>query len=353
MSDLARPETVRPEHPPSLPNLKRRLSSLSSFWQGWGQLILGALFSLAVIIWLAANLDLQQVVKTLRQVDYLWVGLGALAVVLTLAAKAMRWLALLHSDRVSTGATFKALILGVLLNQVFPARLGDLGRCYLIAQAGYPSKSQALGTIALEKLLDILVVVGLALGLSFWQPLPAWVSLPARLVALGGGLALLSSFTLLALRPRLELAGARRWPGSRGIRWLGQLAGRLLDGLAGLQRPRLMLAAGGWSLLAWLFGAVTNLALLQAFGLPASPGIALLLLVVLQLGVALPSLPGRVGVFEGLAILTLALFGVEPGPALGYGVLLHAVVLLPPVGLGLGWLLRLDAASRRMLWRLS
>jgi len=121
---------------------------------------------------------------------------------------------------------------------------------------------------------------------------------------------------------------------------------QLIQGLTGLGRPRIMLAAGGWSLLAWFFGALTNWALLNAFNLPTSMGIALLLLVVLQLGVAVPSLPARVGVFEGLCIAVLGLFGVNPNLALAYGVMLHVVVLLPPVILGLWWLLRLEPDAR-------
>jgi uncharacterized membrane protein YbhN (UPF0104 family) len=137
------------------------------------------------------------------------------------------------------------------------------------------------------------------------------------------------------------------------LAWLAGVVGRLVDGLTGLQRPHVMLAAGGWSVLAWFFGALTNLALFKAFGLPLSLGIALILLAVLQLGVAVPSVPGRIGVFEGLCLVTLALFGVEANLALGYGIVLHAVVLLPPVALGLWWLMRLDAGSRRAVWKLT
>jgi hypothetical protein len=53
------------------------------------------------------------------------------------------------------------------------------------------------------------------------------------------------------------------------------------------------------------------------------------------MGVAVPSLPGRVGVFEGLCIVTLALYGVEREAAFAVGLVLHMVVFVPPILLGL------------------
>ena len=48
--------------------------------------------------------------------------------------------------------------------------------------------------------------------------------------------------------------------------------------------------------------------------------ILLLVLVVLQVGITLPSVPGRIGVFEYLCILSLAVFGVAQQ---GVGAFIH------------------------------
>jgi uncharacterized membrane protein YbhN (UPF0104 family) len=333
----------------------------SSLRRQWRRFILGAILSIGVIFWLVRTLDFRQTLLVLRDVNYAWVIVGLLTVLFTLWARVLRWRALLDSKQVAAFGTLQALVLGQLVNIIIPARLGDLGRAYLITQEGYPSQAQALGTVALEKLWDIILLVGLVLGLSFWQPLPAWVSMSTRLTAIGGGVMLGGILAVLFFRHRLATRGGRfGWWSEAALRrfpnvmlWLSGVTGRLLDGLAGLHRPRVMLAAGGWSVLTWFFGALTNLVLFKAFGLPLSIGTALFLLAVLQMGVAVPSVPGRIGVFEGLCLVSLALFDVEGNLALGYGVMLHAVVLLPPVALGLWWLLRLDAAYRRAIWKMT
>jgi hypothetical protein len=311
-----------------------------------------------VIIWLGRTLDFRRTLLVLRDVNYAWVSAGLLAVLLTLWARVLRWQALLDCRDLAALGTLRALVLGQLVNLILPARLGDLGRAYLVARAGYPSQAQALGTVALEKLWDVALLIGLIFGLSLWHPLPAWVTIPARVAAVASGALLAGVVVLLVLRRHLSVKAAHwerrigmaRWQHSTALGWLGRFVGRLLDGLGGLHNPRLMALVGGWSLVVWSLGALTNLALLKAFALPPSMEIALFILAVLQVGVSVPSLPGRFGVFEGLCLAVLAAFGVDANLALGYGLVLHLVVLLPPVALGVWWLLRLDSAARRLIW---
>ena len=157
-----------------------------------------------------------------------------------------------------------------------------------------------------EPLIDriIALLISLIVGLALWQPLPTWLDGPARLTAASGGLLVLAIVALLYVRLRLSYWGPQmiNWTGLAAgsdsvgpLGWLTRPIGRLLDGLEGIRHPQVMLAAGSWSVLAWFLGAITILVLLKAFSLPCSMGLALFLLAVLQLGVAVPSVPGRIG----------------------------------------------------------
>jgi uncharacterized membrane protein YbhN (UPF0104 family) len=68
----------------------------------------------------------------------------------------------------------------------------------------------------------------------------------------------------------------------------------------------------------------------------------LLVLIGLMAGIAVPSVPGRIGIFEYICVLALAVFGIKQTQALTYGILLHAVVFLPVLVLGVLALLRLS-----------
>lgn len=65
---------------------------------------------------------------------------------------------------------------------------------------------------------------------------------------------------------------------------------------------------------------------------------AAFLLVVLQVGVAVPSGPGRIGVFQYLTILALSLFAVASEKAFAVGIVLYLTVHIPPIVMGLFFL---------------
>ena len=135
---------------------------------------------------------------------------------------------------------------------------------------------------------------------------------------------------------------ALRWlPPAWAARWRSRIIAGL-DGLAALGNRRAAAAVWGWTLVFWLVAAATNYLLLLAFDLPPSPLIALFLLAVLQGGVAVPSTPGKVGVFHYLCQLALAVFGVPAAVGLSYGLVLHLVV----VG-------SISAWAAMVLWRRS
>jgi hypothetical protein len=62
--------------------------------------------------------------------------------------------------------------------------------------------------------------------------------------------------------------------------------------------------------------------------------VSLLLLVVLQIGTAVPSSPGRIGVFQYLVVLCLSLLAMDRNVALGYSVALYMVIYVPIALLG-------------------
>ena len=97
------------------------------------------------------------------------------------------------------------------------------------------------------------------------------------------------------------------------------------------------------SILIWATAAFTNYAVLRALGIGTPWIAAVLVLVVLQIGISLSTVPATLGVFEYLCVLSLAVFGVGEVQALGFGIVLHALVLLPIlVGLFFFWNVRLS-----------
>jgi uncharacterized membrane protein YbhN (UPF0104 family) len=106
-----------------------------------------------------------------------------------------------------------------------------------------------------------------------------------------------------------------------------------------------------WSLVAWGLGGVTNAVVFQSVGVQPKQTLAaaLAILAALYGAAVVPTLPGRLGIFQYLCVVTLAPFGVSLEEALVFSLALYIVVYVPPVLIGLGSIVMLG----RMPWTRS
>lgn len=295
------------------------------------QIWLGLIVALGTIYLAARAVDFGQLIEALRAVRLPLVTLALFTALATNVLKAARWRALFHPRPagLSLWQLSNLIVVGQAVNFYIPARLGELVRAYLTGEEAGISKTYALGTIAAEKLIDIIVLAILLAALLPFLALPDWLAGRAGPLFLTALAVLIGIIALTGGRRLVMRAvgwGLRRLPPAWGTRWQARInAG--LDGLNALAAPRAAAAVWGWTIIFWLVAAFTNYVLLLAFDLPASPLMAFFLLAVLQAGVAVPSTPGKIGVFHYLCIVSLAVFHVPATMGLAYGLVLHALVV--------------------------
>lgn len=300
-----------------------------SFW-------FGLLVSLGCLVWAAQALDWPQVGRILTQITgakAVWLVVGVGAILVSTLTRAWRWSALFYPDRLPFRYLLTAMLVGQTLNYFAPARAGDLARAYWLGDRTRAPSARALGTIVVEKLWDLLVVlVSLAL-LPLWLNLPAWLVLPARgLALLSLGLLLGILFSILCRAQALQLIErlASRLPVGWGQRVERQVVA-LIDGLESLRHGGAVWRTLLSTLAVWSWGGVAHLMVFWALGMSAPLTLLIFLSVVLRTGVAAPSLPASIGVYEGLIVACLAVFDISAEVAFSYGVLMHAVDFVPPI----------------------
>ncbi len=198
------------------------------------------------------------------------------------------------------------------------------------------SRVLTLGTIVVEKWLDILALLVIMFLVPISVSLPAWFqdsrkSLVAFVIAFLGVTLLLSygKGWLLALLESTFHFLPNLWRAR-----LQQAVALALGSLDVLRSPWVGLQLQAWSLLIWSMGILVNYIVFLILGLSLPFVAALFLLVVLQVGTAVPSVPGKLGIFQYLCILALAPFGVGKSSALSYSVLLYLVAVGPVLLLG-------------------
>lgn len=293
---------------------------------------------LAAIYLTVVGVDYRSVWANLTQANLALLALALASLGVNNAAKAWRW-KLLLGERGVVVPVWRLLHLhltGQLLNQILPARAGDLSRVYLAGDLGV-ARAFVLGTLALEKSIDLLCYLLIGLLLLLLMPLPPWVSQPAYLLALSTALAFGGLGAAALYRRRFK--GLPGWVTPRMPVGLRDRVERLIDdGLASLHvlaDSRYAVPIVLLSCAVWITAVLTNYLVLQALAIDISPVAAVFVLFVLLVGINISSVPGQIGVFEYLCILALAVFGVDQARALSFGVLLHLLTFLPLAGAGL------------------
>ena len=301
------------------------------------------------------NADVAALLGALEDPDYRYLA----PILLVLAAlywlRALRWSWLLRPlCWLSAREAAPALLIGAAGNNVLPAHLGEVLRAVVLAREFGLSKTAVLSTLVLERLLDLLSVLGiLAVTLRFLPKAPQLEILRAAGCLLGafvvGFLSLLGVFVW---RSRAALRAAEKLfsvfgPGVR--RKLLEHMRLAAEGLKTLRSPKLLAGVVGITLLAWILnGAGLYLATLSVSAeVPVPPLAALVLTSVVVLGLALPTAPGYVGTMQWCFVLALGVFAVPRETALAASIYALVVGFVPVTVAGVWFFLRLEVSRRR------
>jgi uncharacterized protein (TIRG00374 family) len=257
------------------------------------------------------------------------VGIVAVQVVL----RAFRWSVLLPrlegGGRIPVARLVPPMLVGYLGNAVLPARLGEPMRAVLAARRERVGMPEALGSVLVERVVDVVTLAPVAFVAALIVGAPAWVLQLLGFTAAGGAVILVTLLTV-GVMPLVGLAN-RIVPTSRaGLRDVIARFGASLGGPG--RRPQLLTAAA-ISTTAWFLDATSVWLVASSIGATIDYPSAMLISGIGTLGTAIPSAPGYVGTYE-LAVATIAgIVGVAPAPALALAVLVH-VMTLGPVAIG-------------------
>ena len=308
-------------------------SLVEGFQAGHGlRLILGTAIGLLLLALALRGVSWPLVRSALAKANYPLLALALGTVLVTTLAKAARWRLLFPQEcgRPRLSKLFSVLLIGQTVNAGLPARLGEIARAYFIGEIEGVDKALALSTVIVEKALDAFMLLLLLALLFLLMPLPAWLGrsgiLISGLLAAVVGLVIVGVVRIQWIQNRTERI-AQRFNLQRRL-------ATITAALTTLCRRHVAVPLVSWSVLVWALAALTNCVTFLALGIDVPFLAALLLLAALHLGVAVPSSPGRVGVFHYICILSLSLFSVDRSVALSYGLVLHLVVFVPMMSLG-------------------
>ena len=311
-------------------------------WRG----AIGLALSVGLLWWVFHDVQWAEVRRHLAESDPLLFGLSIVLATLMFPLRAIRWRPILDpiAPNLPYGPLWRATCIGMMANNILPARAGELVRAFVLTRETNVPFSASFASLVVDRVFDAVVVLLLLVAAMFHPSFPAGVS---RTAYAGSGALLIAGlavalYAIVFFPDRLirlyELFARRVAPRfeERGKALLRSFA----DGLSVLRHPTRFLIVFGWALALWLVQGLAFWVGFKSFGIEVSFAAALFVQGLIVIGVAAPSTPGFFGLFEAAAVLGLRLYGVDGNLAGSWALSFHVLSLIPITLIGLYYLFR-------------
>ncbi len=262
--------------------------------------------------------------------------------------RTFRWQVLLSPiKKCKLSNLFRFLLIGFTINNLLPARIGEIYRAHLVGKHEKISRSSVIATIIIERLFDGTALLFIMLtAILFRHPNPhphssiINISSIAQGAAIFFGCGLLIMFLILSFRNTsvsIIRSLIRHTPKKYHL-LLEKITHKFLDGLNILKNFKEILIVFFTSLIAWTLEFTTYYIIALGFHLAPWPlhynSVALLMAVTI-LSMLIPGTPGGVGIFELIGINFLRLYPISKEMAIAYVFITHLAVLVPVTVIGL------------------
>lgn len=286
-------------------------------------------------------IDWPATARALQGADPWFTALAVVCLLLSIGAKTARWRLLLpRADSMTLPRLYRILHVSFLLNNVLPARLGDVARVAMTSRQPGVRLGHVVSSLFTERLTDVVTLVLGFLAVSPFLPLDQqyvpWLH-AAWWTSVIGALAVLLLVVL-----RRQIAKAVRFDVDRLLPSRPRLreeARSFGEGWRQLFARDSIARIWAWSAAGWAGAFAINYMLMRALDIDAPLSVAVLLTCTTNLAMILPSSPGYVGVFHAAATLSLLPFGVGSSLAFSFAILAHLVNVVPVSLMGAAFLL--------------
>ena len=314
-------------------------------WKRW---LPGMLVSVIIIYVLIHLINLDAFLAAIQRTNYFYIIVAFMLLAIANLTRACAWRELL-GRKINLKDTFCIVNEGYLLNQIIP-RSGEVGRALLVNSAIDMNFFQAFSTILIERAMDLIITavlflatIGRAVALEWIVP----VAISVLCVVIAGFL-----FLLWAIKKKDKVED---WCSGMEVRspffkkYISSNLQALINGAAIIREGNHFLSAILWIVVSWVLWIAITYLLLYGF-IGAFPlWWAIFIQSVLAFGIALPSAPAGLGVYEGTLVAALAVFQIDNEVALSFAIIMHVIQLITIAILGIGSLVNQGNSLRTLV----
>ncbi|MEO8594777.1 MAG: lysylphosphatidylglycerol synthase transmembrane domain-containing protein [Candidatus Solibacter sp.] len=289
----------------------------------WLPQVLGYAVSAGCLLWVLHGYPINELIPTLRALDYRWVWLAVAADLAVYVIHGWRWATLLAPvAKVSFWRTVQSIYIGLFANELLPLRPGEVIRCYLLAHWSDMRLSLTFASAAVERIIDgVWLLAAFFVTATFVRGIPGDILILVQALAV---LLLLGVGLLVWVVMHKQHAHAVL----KESRWSATLR-HIVEGLHLMGSPRTFGLTAAISLLYLAMQAFSVYALMRAYGLDLSFWVAGGVLTLVRLSTVVPNAPGNLGLINLAVVMALGLFEVERNDAKTFSIILFVALTLP------------------------
>jgi uncharacterized protein (TIRG00374 family) len=324
--------------------------------------IIGITLSVVLIGWVLRDVKPAVVWAELMRANGWLLAAGTVCATAIFPLRARRWRTILDPvyPKLPFGPLWRSTALGMMVNNTVPARAGEVARAFALTRETRDTTtpvpfSAAIASLAIDRVFDAIVLLMLAFVSVFDPAFPPDVRIAGQSVthiAIAGGAfvaCVLAGLYALVFFPTqliriFELFARKLSPTleAKGRAALETFA----KGLSVLRSPGHVAAVFAWTVVHWLVNALGWYISMRGVGIDVPFSATLLLQTLVAMGVAAPAAPGFFGVFEKVAILGLAVYGVSTAMATSWAIGFHILSFIPITVIGAYYFIKLDISFK-------
>lgn len=291
------------------------------------KIILPLLLSILFISYALEDFNYTLFIGSLKNANYLFIISSILLLIIIIFLRSLRW-KLLFTKQLKINDLYKSQLIGYMGNNIFPLRLGELLKALFLEKKSKISKYEIIGTVILERVLDLIGLIILFLILLNFSIIELVSSDSIKVIyflLIFASLSIILSFNLNKIK-NFKFKNSSF-----------QIIDDIISGFSTINKSNFLLSIF-YTILIWLSYIIVVYLVQKSMYLNLSFIQCILLLFLSSLVLMIPSMPGNIGTFEGSVVYTLLLFGIKDD--FGFAFILHAVSFIPYTLLGLFYLIK-------------
>lgn len=298
------------------------------------RLILSFFLAIFFLYFAFKSVDFDKVIPVFKKIDWKLIPLWFVFASISYFLRTFRWsVILLPLKKINLINLFYYLVIGFFCNIILPVRIGEVVRAYITGLKNNISKASVLGTVIVERVLDVFGFIFLGLISLFFLPTSEIFKKSLISVIVIFIIVVIIMFVMFYKKiPIKNFFLFRILPKKLKI---VEFIENIIAGFKIISSPLHLLWIFFLTSILWLNETIIAMVLINACNVKIGFFGSMFVLVMILVGVSVPSGPGFVGGYEFFGISALKTLGIEPSVAAGVILFLHFIVFISTIILGI------------------